>query len=136
MSTTAPDLADRYGARSRRSRPALLALVTVLVVAGGAWLVWAVHGGGPPAVGSQLIGFTVRGEHAVSATITVVRRDANAPATCGVRALADDHAVVGETSVVVRGRAATQQVHATVRTERRATSVELVDCRATSAAGG
>jgi hypothetical protein len=129
VSTTAPDLAERYGAPSRRSRPALLALVAVLVVAGAAWLVWAVAGGSRPAVSSQMVGFQVRGEHAVTATFTVVRRDPQARVTCVVRALADDHAVVGESSVPVRSGATTRQVSTTVRTERRATSVDLVDCR-------
>jgi Domain of unknown function (DUF4307) len=129
VSTTAPDLAERYGAPSRRTGPALLALMAVLVLAGGAWLVWAVAGGGRPAVSSQMVGFRVRGEHAVTATFTVVRRDPHARVTCMVRALADDHAVVGEASVPVRSGAATRQVSTTVRTERRATSVDLVDCR-------
>jgi hypothetical protein len=76
-----------------------------------------------------MVGFRVRGEHAVTATFTVVRRDAHARVTCVVRALADDHAVVGEASVPVRSGSATQQVSTTLRTERRATSVDLVDCR-------
>jgi hypothetical protein len=129
VSATAPDLAERYGAPSRRNRPVLLALVAVLVLAGGAWLVWAVAGGGRSAVSSQMVGFEVRGEHAVTATFTVVRRDPQARVTCVVRALADDHAVVGEASVPVRSGAASRQVSTTVRTERRATGVDLVDCR-------
>jgi hypothetical protein len=135
VSATAPDLAERYGAPSRGSRPALVALVVALALVGAAWLVWAVAGGGRPAVSSQMVGFRVRGEHAVTATFTVVRRDRAARVSCAVRAVADDHAVVGEASVAVRSGPVTQQVRATVRTERRATSVDLVDCRVTAASG-
>ena len=107
-------------------------LVLVLVVAGAAWLVWAVAGGGRPAVSSQMVGFRVRGEHAVTATFTVVRRDGSAPVSCIVQARADDHAVVGEASVPVQAGRSARQVRTTVRTERRATSVDLVGCKAAS----
>jgi hypothetical protein len=77
----------------------------------------------------------VRGEHAATASFTVVRRGTGVRATCVVRALADDHAVVGEISVPVTTGPATQQVRTTVRTERRATSVDLVACSVTRGGG-
>jgi orotidine-5'-phosphate decarboxylase len=79
------------------------------------------------------VGYHVRGEHAATATFTVVRRRADVPATCRLQATAADHAVVGQWAVTVRAGASTSTVRATLRTERRATTVGLVGC--TSAAG-
>jgi len=51
-------------------------------------------------------------------------------ASCLLRAYAEDHSVVGELPVPVESGAPTRSVVATVRTERRATAVELVGCSA------
>jgi hypothetical protein len=70
----------------------------------------------------------VQGEHAVTATYTVVRRDTGVRATCLLQALAEDHSVVGELTVPVTSGPAERQLRSTVRTERRAGSVALVGC--------
>jgi hypothetical protein len=86
---------------------------------------------GDPEVTSELTGFEVVGEHAASATFTVVRRTPEVEASCLLRASASDHAVVGELNVVVGpGDDERQDLSETVRTERRATTVEMVGCRA------
>jgi glucose dehydrogenase len=124
------DLAERYGAPPRAGRPLLLALVAVLVIAAAAWLVWAIGFHGRPEVSSQMVGFTT-GEHRATAEFTVVRRNADVPASCLLQAYASDHSVVGELTVPVgRDRPGTSTVHASMRTERRATSVDLVGCTA------
>ena len=125
-----PELADRYGAPSRARRPLVLALIAVLVVAAAAWLAWVLvlHGG--PQVTSELVGYDVHGEHSTTVSFTVVRRSPQVRASCLVRAQAADHAVVGELTVPVTSGPATRRVTATLRTERRATGVDVVGCTA------
>ena len=125
-----PELADRYGAPSRARRPLVLAVIGVLAVAGGAWLAWVLAFPGSPQVTSQLVGYDVRGEHSTGVTFTVVRRSSDVRASCLVRALAADHAVVGELTVPVTSGPATHRVTATLRTERRATGADVVGCTA------
>jgi Domain of unknown function (DUF4307) len=125
---TPTDLAERYGAPSRARRPLVVATAVVLAVAAAAWLVWVMTSHARPEVTSQMVGFDVRDEHAVTATFTVVRRDAAVRASCVLRAVAADHAVVGQLAVAVTSGPATQRVHARLRTERSATSVELMGC--------
>jgi hypothetical protein len=124
------DLAQRYGTRSRARRPVVVGLVVLLAVAGLAWLFWVISFHGRPQVTSEMIGFEVDGQHAVVARFTVVRRDADVPASCLLRAYADDHAVVGEVTVPVAGPEKNRSLSASVRTERRATTVDLVGCTA------
>jgi hypothetical protein len=125
-----PELADRYGAPSRARRPLVLAVIALLAAAGAAWLVWVLAFHGSPQVTSELVGYDVRGEHSTRVSFTVVRRDADVRASCLVRALAADHAVVGEMTVPVTSGPATRRVTATLRTERRATGVDVVGCTA------
>ena len=129
MSAPAPALAERYGAPSRGRRPLLVAGV-VVAVAGLAWLAWAVLFHGRPQVTSQLVGFEVSGQHAATATYDVARRGPQVRATCLLRAFADDHTVVGELTVPVTAGPANARLTSTVRTERRATTVDLVGCSA------
>jgi hypothetical protein len=122
------DLAERYGAPSRVRRPLVVAVVAVLAVAGVAWLAWVMDFHGRPEVSSQMVGYDVSGPHAATATFTVVRRDAGISASCLLRALASDHSVVGELTLPVDSGPTSATLRATVRTERRAGSVELVGC--------
>jgi hypothetical protein len=124
------DLATRYGSPSRARRPVVVGLVVLLAVAGLAWLFWVIAYHGRPQVTSEMVGFEVDGQHAVVARFTVVRRDADVPASCLLRAYADDHAVVGEATVPVAGAQTNRSVSTSVRTERRATTVDLVGCTA------
>jgi hypothetical protein len=124
------DLAERYGAPSRAGRLLVLAAVGVLAVAALAWLVWVMLAHSRPQVTSELLGYQIRGEHAVTATFTVTRRDPDVRASCLLRAVADDHAVVGERVVAVRSGAEQARRVATMRTERKATTVDLVGCSA------
>lgn len=124
------DLAERYGAPSRSRRPLVVGLVAVLAVAGLAWLAWVISFHGRPQVTSEMVGFRVHGQHAVVARFSVVRRDADVTASCLLRAYADDHSVVGELTVPVKGPDPSTTVSSSVRTERRATTVDLVGCTA------
>ena len=108
----------------------MIALAIVLAAALLGWLVWATFLHSRPEVTSQLVGFDVRGQHSTSATFTVVRRQPDVRASCLLQASAADHAVVGELKVPVASGDAEQQLTKTMRTERRATTVDLVGCTA------
>jgi hypothetical protein len=125
------DLATRYGRQPSKARRSLaVAAVVVLAVVGAGWLAWAAVSHSTPAVRSQLVAFQVRSEHEVTAHVTVVREAEDTAASCRLRAVAEDHAVVGELTVEVDQGGATQTISPSIRTERRATSVELVGCTA------
>ncbi|QNN51647.1 DUF4307 domain-containing protein [Nocardioides mesophilus] len=132
MST--PDLAERYGTATparRRSRVAVIAAVAVLAVVGVVWLVWVMLAHGRPLVQSDMVSFETRGQHAVDARFTVVRRSTDVEASCLLRAYASDHTIVGELNVPVGPeQPATATLDATVRTERLATSVDTIGCTA------
>jgi Domain of unknown function (DUF4307) len=117
------DLAERYGAPAPWRRTALVAAVAVLAIAFVGWVAWAAWFHGTPPVESELAGYDVAGEHAATAVVEVSVED-GADASCRVRALAEDHTTVGELAFTpTDGRNEVE-----VRTERRATSVELLGC--------
>ena len=125
---TAPnrvDLSERYGVPRPGQRRLLLVGVGVVVAAFLAWLAWAAWDQSTPPVDSQLHGFTVVDDASAEAMVDVAVRD-DVTARCVLRAYADDHSLVGEVDFEpVDGRN-----DVVVRTERRATSVELVGCTA------
>jgi Domain of unknown function (DUF4307) len=123
------DLTERYGSPSATRRKALVAVIVVLVAAALSWLVWVMLEHGRPEAQSSLVSFDARGQHAAVATFTVVRRSEDVEASCLLRALAADHTIVGELEVQVGpGTPKTQSLERTVRTERQATSVDVVGC--------
>ena len=129
MSLSAPDLSERYGAPSRARRPLVVTGAVVLAAVALAWLTWVVMFHGRPQVTGQLTGYHVDGQHAVVTGYTVVRRDPGVAATCLLRATADDHSTVGELNVPVPPSSEkVVTLSSTVRTERRATTVDLVGC--------
>jgi hypothetical protein len=64
----------------------------------------------------------------VEATVVVDARSDDVRANCLVRAFGEDHTVVGELNFEVAGRSGASNHDVTVRTEREATSVELIGC--------
>ncbi|WP_162598584.1 DUF4307 domain-containing protein [Nocardioides gilvus] len=123
--TTSAELADRYGAPSPVRRRIAIALTVLLAVVFLAWLAWAAFFHGDPEAESGIVGYEVTGEHAVDVRMDV-RLDGVDEAECLVRALSVDKSIVGELPFT-----ATEGRHeVTVRTERKATSAEVVGCRA------
>ncbi|MEZ5092014.1 DUF4307 domain-containing protein [Nocardioides sp.] len=122
-------LRQRYG-RGGRARGTLVAAV-VVSAAFLVWLGWAAWSHATPTVESDLVGFSVVDDHAATARVDVVIHGGVDPDQAGVRCLVRassvDFTPVGELSwVPTPGRN-----EVTVRTERRATTVELVGCTAT-----
>ena len=119
------DLADRYGAPAPWRRRVLLGASVVLAAAFLGWLGWTIWAQSTPDVESTMVGYDVVGEHEVTATVRIELGDDDVDATCLLRAFAEDHTIVGELSFTPTASGRTEQ---TVRTERRATSVELMGC--------
>ena len=127
--TSQDSLQDRYGAPAPWRRRVLVVACTVLALVSLAWLGWTSWEHATPDVESSLVGYEVVDEHTASARIEVRLADEDVRASCRLRAFADDHTIVGERSVTpVYGD--DQPLSVDVRTERRATSVELVGCTA------
>lgn len=125
--TTSPDLADRYGAPAPWRRTAMRGLSVALAALFLGWLGWTMWDQSTPEAESSMVGYEVVDDHEVSAVVRVDLADEDVEATCLLRATADDHSVVGEHSFTPPGSGRSEQVF---RTERRATSVELIGCTA------
>jgi hypothetical protein len=123
-------LTERYGTPSPVARRALVTVVVVVAAAFLGWLGWTAFFHGDPQVSSELVTFTVDDEHQVTARVDVRIDDENVVASCLLRAIAEDHTVVGEvhfdvTAADLEDGHVLEQV---IRTERRATSVDPIGC--------
>jgi len=121
--TATPGLADRYGTPSAVRRRLLVGAVAAVVVVFLGWLAWATWFHATPAVQSELVTWAVVDEHEVTATVQVVLEE-DVTASCVVQAIAEDHTTVGE----VAFEPVDGHNDVSVRTERRATTVDLVGC--------
>jgi hypothetical protein len=123
-------LTQRYGAPSPLRRRAVVAVSTVVAMVFLAWLAWTAVAHGDPDVSSDLVTWSIEGEHTASARVSVRLGDDDVTASCLLRAVAEDHTIVGELRFDVD--AATLAGGGTlgreVRTERRATTVQLIGC--------
>jgi hypothetical protein len=124
------DLQERYGSPRRTTPVVALVLVVALVASGVSFLAWAVFFQSTPQVTSQLTAWKVLDEHRVVANITVGRESQFTEASCQLRAIAEDHSIVGEADVPVTDGPEKQTLQVEIRTERLATSVENVGCTA------
>ncbi|WP_246210279.1 DUF4307 domain-containing protein [Nocardioides piscis] len=87
------------------------------------WVAWVAWSHGTPDAESAMVGFDVASDSSATAQVDV-QLETGVEATCKVRAFAEDHTIVGEVSFTPEeGRN-----EVTVRTERRANTVELVGC--------
>jgi Domain of unknown function (DUF4307) len=126
-----PDsLSERYGAPSPIARRALLTGVVAVAAAFLGWLAWTAIWHGDPDATSDLVTFTVDGEHQVTARVDVRLDDEDVVASCVLQAVAEDHTVVGELRFEVRASdlEGDTVLERRIRTERRATSVDPVGC--------
>jgi len=123
-------LAERYGGPSPVRRRAVIGGSVVLAVVFLAWLGWTALAHSNPDVSSDLVTFTIDDEHTATARVDVRLDDDDVEATCLLRAIAEDHALVGDLSfdvdaATLEGGSTLERV---IRTDRRATSIELVGC--------
>jgi hypothetical protein len=120
------DLADRYGRPSPRRRQALVAACVAVAAAFLGWLGWTIWEQSTPAVQSNLVGYEVVDDHEATAKVDAAVADDASDVRCTLRAYAEDHTVVGEKLFTPDDGRNT----ISVRTERLATSVELLGCTA------
>jgi Domain of unknown function (DUF4307) len=121
-------MAGRYGDQTPRRRRAVILASGVIGVLALAWLAWAGWSQSTPDVESNLQSFEVVDSHSVEATVVVDIRSEGVTANCLVRAVGTDHSVVGERNFEVTGDSGASRHDVTLRTERKATSVELIGC--------
>jgi hypothetical protein len=122
-------LRERYGAPAPWRRRVVIIAVVVLAAVFLGWLAWAIYAHATPKVTSELESFTVVDDHSVTAVLVVILDSTDVKASCTLRAYAADHTTVGELTFTPdpgQGRRQTE----TIRTERRATSVENIGCTA------
>jgi hypothetical protein len=122
-------IADRYGAPSPGRRRLVLGAAAALALSFAVWVGWTVYEHATPEVTSELETFSVTDDHTVTAVLVVRLDDAQVRASCTLRAYAEDHSTVGELTFTPDPGEGRRQVQ-TIRTERRATSVESQGCTA------
>jgi hypothetical protein len=122
-------IAERYGAPAPWRRRALVSASVALAVVFLVWLAWSVYEHATPQVTSELETFSVDDDHTVTAVLVVSLDSSDVKASCTLRAYAEDHTTVGELTFTPDPSKGRRQVQ-TIRTERRATSVESIGCTA------
>lgn len=127
---SSPDALDqRYGAPSRSRRIALATLATTIVAAALGWLLWTMLFHADPEIASEEIGHAIVDDHLATIEVRIEIDGELDDPECSLRAISHDKAIVGETTY--RPDPADGPVHEIeVRTERRATTVEWIGCRA------
>lgn len=125
--SAATDLSDRYGAPQPWRRAVLIGVSVALAGAFLGWLGWTIWAQSTPKVESELVGFDVIDEHEATAVVQIQLDGDVVGASCVLRAYAEDHSVVGELPFTPERTGLTDQ---SIRTERRASSVELLGCTA------
>ncbi len=121
-------MAARYGTVAPRRRRLGIAVSGLVGLVALVWLAWAVWFQSTPQVQSALRSFDVVDEHTVDAVVEVRTRDEQVRASCLVRAYGTDHSVVGELNFRVSGVDGRLRREVSLRTERPATSVQVVGC--------
>ena len=117
----------RYGASRPSSRPIVIVLAVLLVGVLTGWAVWAASTD-RPAIDATLTSYDVVSSHEIRVQVTARFRDAHPHGSCLVRATAEDHTVVGEINLTADQLRSSRGHWIPVRTERRATTAELVRC--------
>jgi hypothetical protein len=121
-------MSDRYGSANPARRRLVIALSGVLGVVALGWLLWALWFQSNPDVTSSLRTYDVVDAHTAEAQVAVRTSGKDVRASCLVRAYGQDHSVVGELNFTVHDVSGTIHRDVTLRTEREATSVEMVGC--------
>lgn len=119
---------ERYGAARPGRRLGVIIASTLLAVAFLAWVGWAAWFHGDRAIEADVSAYDITGTHEVRVKVDARIRDDQVRGTCLVRATAQDHTVVGELNLTVEQIQEQKGRWIPIRTERKATTVELVRC--------
>ena len=123
-------MTERYGTHRPVRR---VAMIVAVVLFGGVclgWLAWAAWFQANPAIQAAVAAFDVKSGHRIDATVEVRLHDRDVKGSCLLRASAEDHSIVGEVNFPVASAATRYRKVFHVRTERLATTVEIVRCTA------
>jgi hypothetical protein len=120
--------AQRYGTDRPRRRAVIIGLSAILAAAFVTWVVWAAWLSSDPAIDANVAAFDVVDSHEVRVKVTAEIRDGAADGTCLLRATAEDHTVVGELNLTVDQLRKLKGSWIPIRTERQATTAEVVRC--------
>jgi hypothetical protein len=122
------DLADRYGLNPRPGRGRSVKMLVAIVVAVPflAWLAWVIWIFSTPSVQSEIESFSIPDAHTAIAVVNVTLSDDAVDPTCRLQAASTDKTTVGEQ----RFTPVDGSNRVVIRTERQATSVDLIGCTA------
>ena len=95
------DLSERYGSSSPRQRVIATVLIVVVAVTSVGFVGWSALFHSSPEVQSRLTYFDFPDDRTAIARLTVVRDAPDTIATCLLRAVSEDFAIVGETEITV-----------------------------------
>jgi hypothetical protein len=123
-------LAERYGRPGRGRRGVLLTVAGGVCLVALGWIAWVVWSQSTPQVQSSLRTYDIVDSHRADASLVIKARSADVEASCLVRAYGVDRTTVGERSFAVSGVRGTEVREVSLRTEREASSVQLVGCTA------
>lgn len=119
---------ERYGTRDPRRRVLLIAATTVLAAVFLGWLAWAALFHATPALDASVTAYDVVDTHEVRVKVDARFAGDDVAGSCLLRATASDHNIVGELNVSADDLRELEGRWISLRTERRATTVELVRC--------
>jgi hypothetical protein len=122
-------LVQRYGTPSRGRRVGLVAVVAAIVAAGLAMLVWITLFHANPEIASEELGHEIVDDHLATVRVQIQVDDGIEDPTCSLRAISHDKAIVGQ-ATFVPDPAEGPVYEIEVRTDRRATTVEWIGCKA------
>ena len=121
-------IARRYPPR-RLPRWAWIPVAVALGGIGLTWLVWSAWYGANPVVSGRVSAFQVTSDTTVDAVLTVQRPDPSVPVRCTLAAKAVSYDIVGQLPVeVAASDQELEDIAVTLRTFKRATTVELQGC--------
>jgi hypothetical protein len=106
----------------------VIVATTVLAAAFLAWLAWAAWFHSDPAIEADIAAYDVTGPHEVLVKVDARVKADDVRGSCLVRATAADHTIVGEINLSVAQLRAQRNQWIPIRTERKATTVELIRC--------
>ncbi|RNL80890.1 DUF4307 domain-containing protein [Nocardioides marmorisolisilvae] len=121
-------LAERYGKPSPRRRAVIVGATTLLAIVFLTWLGWVAIFHGDPAIDSQVSSFNPVSAHQIDVKLDTRFRNDHVTGNCLVRATAADHSIVGELNLSAKQIRAAEGHWIPIRTERRATTAEVIRC--------
>ena len=123
-----PGLPQRYGGARPQRRVLPIVLGTLFALVLTAWAIWAGLASDDRAIDATVASYQVVDAHEIQVRIAAHFRDDKVQGSCLLRATASDHTIVGELNVTAAQLRTAGDSWIPIRTERRATTAEVVRC--------